>query len=135
MGSTLQELVDQGVITKERALMMMDGAPPEEDTGDTWQCQFCTFINDARNPLQCEVCHGKRSKDTQLPAPKDRSAIRAAKSNVLSSSNVTVPAGGEGKLLQVDIGGRQTQVQAPPGLKAGEQFRVKVSAPAPSAAT
>ena len=22
---------------------------------DEWQCEFCTFINDARNPFQCEV--------------------------------------------------------------------------------
>jgi len=127
--STLQELVDQGVLTPDRAQLMMDGADADVNQ---WQCTFCTFINDGRNPDQCEVCHGKRSRDTKLAAPKHRSAIRKAKSNLLTTTTVMVPKGGEGKLLQIEIGGRKTQVQAPPGLKAGETFQVKVSAPAPA---
>ena len=35
-----------------------------------------------------------------------------AKSNLLTTTTVMVPKGGEGKLLQIEIGGRKTQVRA-----------------------
>jgi len=130
----LQKLVDQRVITKDQAIIMMHGTDTEDEKAgkDEWQCQFCTYINDARNPFQCEVCNGKRSQDTKLPEPKDRAALRNAKPALVASQTVMVPKGGEGKLLQLNIGGNATQVRAPPGVKAGEKFKVKVSAPAPA---